>query len=200
MQPARYAGRMPNSPDSPGDPRGHGQLRASNADRELAAEALQQAADDGRLTPDELDQRLEAAHTAKTYSELEKLTEDLPAAGVLAPTGGSLPAHRFGGNRDVKIRLLALGLAAWVAFYAWVYVNSMRDQGSTPYSWYLAVIGAGAVPPLLAAARLRSRFLLICGVVILAVAAVLALPSIGMLLLPAVIAAIAVAVLSPRCA
>lgn len=101
-------------------------------------------------------------------------------------------------SHDVKVRLLALGLVGWVAAYAWVYVESMRDQGSTPYWWYLAIIGAGAEPSLLAAAGLRSRSVLICGAVILAVAAVLALPSIGMLLLPSVIAAAAVAVLSPR--
>ncbi len=189
---------MPNPPVSPDDPRGHGHLRASDADRELAAETLRQAAGDGRLTPDELNQRLKAAHRAKTYAELEKLTEDLPVAGAPALTGGSLPAQRFGGNHDVKVRLLALALAVWVAAYAWVYVESMRDQGSTPYWWYLMVIGAGAVPPLLAAAGVRSRSLLMCGAVILGIAAVLALPSIGMLLLPGVIAAAAVVVLSPR--
>jgi hypothetical protein len=96
----------------------------------------------------------------------------------------------------VKVRLLALGLAVWVAFYGWVYIVSMRDQGSTPYWWYLAVIGAGAVPPLLTAVDLRSRFLLLCDAVILGVAAVLALPSQGMLLLPGVGAAAVVALLS----
>jgi DUF1707 SHOCT-like domain len=41
------------------DPRRNGQVRASDADRELAAEALRQAAGDGRLTLEELDQRLQ---------------------------------------------------------------------------------------------------------------------------------------------
>jgi hypothetical protein len=100
--------------------------------------------------------------------------------------------------QDVKVRLLALGLTAWVAAYAWVYVESMRDQASIPYWWDLAIIGAAAVPSLLAAVGLRSRSVLICGAVILGIAAVLALPSIGMLLLPGVIAAAALAVLSPR--
>lgn len=36
------------------------------------------AAGDGRLTPEELDERLEAALTAKTLSELALLTTDLP--------------------------------------------------------------------------------------------------------------------------
>ena len=101
-------------------------------------------------------------------------------------------------SRDVKVRLLALALAVWVGAYARVYVEGMRDQGSTPYWWYLVIIGAGAVPPLLAAAGLQSRSVLVCGAVILAIAAGLALPSIGLLLLPGVIAAAAVAVLGPR--
>jgi hypothetical protein len=74
-------------------------------------------------------------------------------------------------SHDVKVRLLALGLVGWVAAYAWVYVESMRDQGSTPYGWYLAIIGAGAVPSLLAAAGLRSTSVLVGGAVLLAIAA-----------------------------
>lgn len=189
---------MPNPPDSLGDPHGHGQLRASDADRELAAEMLRQAAGDGRLTPDELDQRLEAIHVAKTYAELEKLTEDLPAAAVASSAGGSLPVHRSGGHRDVKVRLLMVGVAVSAAADALAYVVGMRDQGSIPSWWYLAAIGAGAVPPLLTAAGLRSKSVLVCGAVILGIAAVLALPSTGMFLLPGVIAMSAVTVLSPR--
>jgi hypothetical protein len=98
----------------------------------------------------------------------------------------------------VKVRLLALGLAVWVAAYAWVYIVGMRDQGSTPYWWYVAIIGAGAAPPVLAAAGLRSRSIFICGAVVLGIAAVLALPSIGMFLVPAVIVAAVVAFFSPR--
>lgn len=94
--------------------------------------------------------------------------------------------------------MLALCLAAWVAFYGWVYIVITRDQGSTPYGWYLAIIGAAAVPPLLTAAGLRSKLLLICDAVIPGVAAVLALPSQGVLLLPGVVAAAVVAVLSPH--
>jgi len=76
----------------------HGQVRASDADRELVVETLRQAAGDGRLTLEELDQRLEAAHAAETYADLEKLTEDLPVAQLAGPVGGSLPAQRFGGK------------------------------------------------------------------------------------------------------
>jgi Domain of unknown function (DUF1707) len=48
-------------------------------DRDRVVELLRVAAGDGRLTPDELDERLEAALTARTYSELAVLTTDLPA-------------------------------------------------------------------------------------------------------------------------
>ncbi|MGP8000854.1 MAG: DUF1707 domain-containing protein [Streptosporangiaceae bacterium] len=61
-----------------------GELRASYADRDRVAEQLRIAAGDGRLTADELDQRLERALTARTYAELTALTRDLPAAGGLA--------------------------------------------------------------------------------------------------------------------
>ncbi len=56
-----------------------GELRASYDDRDRVAEVLRIAAGDGRLSAEELDQRLEAALTARTYGELAALTRDLPA-------------------------------------------------------------------------------------------------------------------------
>src|SRR5579859_3938070 len=55
------------------------ELRASHEDRDRVVELLQVAAGDGRLTAEELDERLEAALTARTHSELAVLTSDLPA-------------------------------------------------------------------------------------------------------------------------
>jgi hypothetical protein len=72
-------------------PRGSGderlparELRASHEDRDRVAELLRMAAGDGRLTAEELDQRLEVALTARTYGELTALTSDLPAGPGLA--------------------------------------------------------------------------------------------------------------------
>ena len=76
-------------------------LRASDADRERVAETLREAAGDGRLSMEELDERLEAVYAAKTYAELEPITRDLPTPGIpnmpapAVPPGGD-PA-RFGG-------------------------------------------------------------------------------------------------------
>src|ERR1700679_354053 len=55
-------------------------LRASHADRDRTVEVLRDAAGDGRLTASELDERVEAALTARTGSELAALTADLPTA------------------------------------------------------------------------------------------------------------------------
>jgi Domain of unknown function (DUF1707) len=66
-------------------------LRASHEDRDRVAELLRVAAGDGRLTVEELDQRLEQALTARTYGELAGLTRDLPVAPGLA---AAAPAQR----------------------------------------------------------------------------------------------------------
>ncbi|MEU6660056.1 DUF1707 domain-containing protein [Streptomyces sp. NPDC046821] len=56
-------------------------LRASHEDRDQVVERLTVAAADGRLTTEELDERLEAALTARTYGDLAALLADLPEAG-----------------------------------------------------------------------------------------------------------------------
>jgi Domain of unknown function (DUF1707) len=68
-----------------------GELRASREDRDRVAELLREAAGEGRLTMEELDQRLEKALTARTYAELAALSRDLPAARGLAPDVAAQP-------------------------------------------------------------------------------------------------------------
>lgn len=77
---------MSNLPQEQPDPRSA--LRVSHDDRERVAEMLRDAAGDGRLDIDELEQRLEQAFAAKTYGELEPLVADLPAdrTGHITPT------------------------------------------------------------------------------------------------------------------
>jgi hypothetical protein len=71
------------------------ELRASHADRDQVVELLRVAAGDGRLSAEELDDRLERALTARTYAELAALTADLPAtpgAAVVPPGAGAVSA------------------------------------------------------------------------------------------------------------
>src|SRR6059058_5702597 len=63
----------------PADPR---QLRAADTDRDHTAEVLRRAAAEGRITFEELDERIGQAYAAKTFADLEALTRDLPGAGV----------------------------------------------------------------------------------------------------------------------
>jgi hypothetical protein len=65
----------------PGHEVARSELRASHDDRDRVVELLRVSAGDGRLTAEELDERLELAMTARTYGELAKLVTDLPAAG-----------------------------------------------------------------------------------------------------------------------
>jgi hypothetical protein len=70
------------TPKQPGRPAG---LLASHADRDRIVEVLREAAADGRLTADELDQRLEAALTARTLADLEPLLDGLTAGLAEVP-------------------------------------------------------------------------------------------------------------------
>jgi hypothetical protein len=74
----------------PGHDVARSELRASHEDRDRVVELLRVSAGDGRLTAEELDERLELAMTARTYGELAKLVADLPATGSVA----SAPAPR----------------------------------------------------------------------------------------------------------
>lgn len=55
-----------------------GWIRASDEDRERAARALRQHCAAGRLSTDELEERLERAYAARTVGELTELMRDLP--------------------------------------------------------------------------------------------------------------------------
>lgn len=61
-------------------------MRISDAERHHVTEILREAAGEGRLDLDELDQRLEAAYAARTYADLIPITVDLP--GSVDASGG----------------------------------------------------------------------------------------------------------------
>jgi hypothetical protein len=69
------------------------QLRISDQDRHHVAEVLREAAGDGRIDFEELDQRLDATYAARTYADLVPITLDLPATPI---TG--LPARPAAAN------------------------------------------------------------------------------------------------------
>lgn len=54
-------------------------MRASDADRERVAEVLRDAHAEGRLSTEELSERLDATFAARTHGELVPVTRDLPS-------------------------------------------------------------------------------------------------------------------------
>ena len=57
------------------------ELRSSDADREHHADLLRRAAGEGRLTMDELEERLNRVYESRTHSELERLIVDVVPPG-----------------------------------------------------------------------------------------------------------------------
>jgi hypothetical protein len=76
---------MPVFPGPDRAPVSGADLRASDADRDVAADILCAAVADGRLTLAELDERLEDVLSARTIRELARLISDLPRARSHGP-------------------------------------------------------------------------------------------------------------------
>jgi len=63
-------------------------IRISDADREQVTSRLREHFAEGRLTSEELDERISATLNAKTYGELRGVMADLPEPGPLGPQPG----------------------------------------------------------------------------------------------------------------
>ena len=102
---------MPGMTDPGGD--ALPDLRASDAEREEAAEVLRVAASEGRLDVDELDDRLGSVYSVRTRNELERLIADvsperLGQVRAIVPPGKSTSGLTIkegpGGSRWVRVR------------------------------------------------------------------------------------------------
>jgi hypothetical protein len=90
-------------------------LRVGDREREETADALREHSAAGRLDPEELEERLDAAYRARTQTELDRLTYDLPAREALpAKRERSLPADA---RRTIYGALAAdvFAVAIWAA-------------------------------------------------------------------------------------
>jgi DUF1707 SHOCT-like domain len=120
-------------------------LRASDADRERAAEQLRHATMEGRLTPDELEERLEALYVSRTYGELDALVADLPVTRAPVAVRRPFPRPLIGAGAAVAL-LALLSVFAGSARHA---VGPRRGRGlglpGGPGDAHHVVIAAGAV-------------------------------------------------------
>ncbi|HET6505948.1 MAG TPA: DUF1707 domain-containing protein [Baekduia sp.] len=81
-------------------------VRASDADRDRVAEVLRHAAGEGRITVDELDERVDAAFAARTHGDLARLTADLPQT-VHTAAAPALPVRPGDGGRRWLISIMS---------------------------------------------------------------------------------------------
>ena len=116
-------------------------IRISDADRDRVAGRLRESFAEGRLTADELDERITATLGARTIGELRRVTADLPQPAPSPQPGQFQPGQfqpgqfrpgrfrpapywrrRSRGPRFLPVVLLALAIAliaggGWTAFF-----------------------------------------------------------------------------------
>ncbi|MGO9080070.1 MAG: DUF1707 domain-containing protein [Streptosporangiaceae bacterium] len=128
-------------------------MRTSEADREQVVSRLRDHFAEGRLSADELDDRIAAALSAKTYGDLRQVTADLPGpvpapprAPQPAPVPRLRPAFRRG-PRLLPLLAIMLIFALAVPGVGWLFFAIFKIL---LVAWLIACL-AGIV----AAARFR---------------------------------------------
>jgi hypothetical protein len=129
-------------------------IRVSDADRERAAARLREHFAEGRLSSDELDERIAAALTAKTVGDVRRIMADLPGPVPAPPQARQSPprAPRPGavfrrGPRIVPLAVFALIAALVIPGAGWLFLALLQ----LVVVLWLAACLAG----ILAATRLR---------------------------------------------
>jgi len=113
---------------------------AANADRERAVGVLRAGFTEGRLTQDELDERVAQAYAARTYGQLWALTADLPAGalpypqfphghGVLVPQEAAPPSHWKPAAALIITALVIFTLAALITAVITAHTQSVYIPG-----------------------------------------------------------------------
>ena len=77
----RYYAPFPGAGGQPARPRGPHAVRIGDAERDAAAADLGEHYAAGRLSLDELNERLDAVFTSRTFGQLTRIMADLPGSG-----------------------------------------------------------------------------------------------------------------------
>jgi hypothetical protein len=167
--PAQAFPPQPPVPEGSGVPGGFGVLGgfgvagvnpgwlASSADRERAVGVLRAGFTEGRLTQDELDDRVARAYAARTYGQLWELTSDLPAGalpypqlphaqGVLVAPEAAAPNHWKPAAALIITALVIFTLAALITAVITAHTQSVvypgfQQANLTPFIQQVGVPG-----------------------------------------------------------
>ena len=104
----------------PGHSRYDYDLRIGDAERDGATTQLREHFVAGRLTLDELTERIDLALTAKTQRHLDRLMADLPRPPKPEPTEPERLATDPDAGRFLVFALLLFALATWILMMAWM--------------------------------------------------------------------------------
>jgi hypothetical protein len=104
----------------PGRSRYDYDLRIGDAERDTAMAQLRDHFVAGRLTFDELTERLDLALAAKTQRQIDGLLADLPRPPKPARTEAAPPVHDQDAGRFLVFALLLFAMATWILILAWM--------------------------------------------------------------------------------
>nr|WP_296073534.1 DUF1707 domain-containing protein [uncultured Actinoplanes sp.] len=122
---------------------GRDDMRAGDADRQLVADRLRAALEEGRLDLHEYDERVQRAYAAKTYGDLDGLLTDLPGSLAVQP-----PVEPMVRVAHPTREWLATVWGSWlgvVAITTAVWAVSCVAAGQMNYYWPVWVGGPWAV-------------------------------------------------------
>ena len=104
-------------------------IRISDADREQVTSRLREHFAEGRLTSEELDERISATLNAKTFGDLRGILTDLPEPGPLGPQPAPVPSgwtarpvYYRRGPRFLPVALLILFAALLLSGPGWAFL------------------------------------------------------------------------------
>ena len=119
----------------PGRTRYDYDLRIGDAERDVAMAQLREHFVAGRLTFDELSERIDFALTAKTQRQIDRLMADLPRPprpSRAARAEPAVPAPAPDAGRFLVFAMLLFALATWILIMAWM---SRYSHMGGQYPW-----------------------------------------------------------------
>ena len=113
-------------------------LRIGDAERDAAMAQLREHFVAGRLTFDELSERIDATLAAKTQRQIDGLMADLPRPPKPARAEADLPVPAPDAGRFLVFAMLLFALATWILIMAWM----SRHAYAGPYPHFPQPPGA----------------------------------------------------------
>ena len=128
----------------PGHTRYDYDVRIGDAERDATMVQLREHFAAGRLTLDELTERIDSTLTAKTQRQIDSLMADLPRPARSARARPERQAPPQDAGRFLVLALMLFAFATWILIMAWMYRHAYSGYGYGGYGGY----GGTGFPPI----------------------------------------------------